>query len=219
MMIVKKCLGCGSIFEGRFSICQQCIELINAVRLGVIFIPGRLKKNNLAATRMILLLLAILLIIGHVVLLGFVSYSMCFFIFNNIIFNRISLFFCLYFPLSVAIAIGIFAGRLFGRKIVKLSLPQFLSSFWYDSADRSLRNLKYWLINSLFCFVWIGLVVFLFVLVRIFVPESFIKNGSVYNTLFSMGLSLGIKILFPAFLIGCNLAFWDDTNWVKTLIK
>jgi len=218
-MRVKKCLGCGSIYKGGFSICQKCVELMSALRQEVISIPGRLKKNNLAKTRLILLVISILLIICHVLLLGVVFNTMWFLIFNNITYNRINLFICLYLPLSIAIALGVFTGRLYGRKIAKLSIGQFLSGFWYDRPDRSLSNLKYWLIHSLYLFVWVVLPVFLFVLVRIYMPESSFKNSSLYATLFGVGLFLGIKILFPVFFIGCSLSFWADTSWVKTLTK
>jgi len=215
----KKCLGCGGIFEGRFAVCQQCIELINTVRQGAISIPGRLKKNNLEMTRKILLWLAILLIVMQLFLLGVVSSAMGFFIINNISYNRTMLFVYLYLPLISAIVLGVFSGRVFGRKSVKLFLAQWSNGDWYSRADRSPSNLKYWLINNLSYFFWVVLIFLFFILVRIYSPESFIKIGPVYSTLFNMGLFLGIRIFFPVLLIGYNLAFLVNTSWVKKVVK
>lgn len=215
----KKCLGCGSSFEGSFSICQKCIDLINAVRLGASSIPGRLKKNTLILIRAIGLGLAILLIILHVFILVVVSLSMCSLIFNNTVYNRGILLLCLYIPLAAAIAAGIFSGRLFGKEMVKLSVAQWGNSFWYDVPDRSLRNYNYWLRSSFFSLFFIWIVLSLFLLVKYYLPEEFTKYGSVYNNLFSVGLFLGIKFFFPILLIGCNLSFWKKTSWIKMIAR
>lgn len=201
----RGCLGCGKIYEGTISICQDCFNTIESIRKDSNYFSRRLKLRNQVICRKIYLWFGIVFISIPIFLLNVKILNM-----RNI--THVFIFLLLTTPLSL---LGLFLGHILARMEAANSVKRWSDRkcYNYPFTPEARKTRKYYLHE-------LGITaLYLLVLYSVVMVYNFLTFLSPISPIVFDSLIRGLNLLIWFFLGSSAVSSHHLTNWIPKLSK
>lgn len=173
-MSKRGCLGCGKIYEGTISICQECFNKVESVRSQFDFFPRGLRKKPILMGRKFLFWFLPFYIISIVLVLIFCPFSLKTKELASSITEKFGAsIWCTYFSLNIILSLfGLYLGRLINMFSQERLFKIWSNKEWYSASSSNWLYIKFGLPTSSGCLIVLLYNVIRFLISRVILTVS-----------------------------------------------